>query len=246
MTLTPPVRVFALVGGLLAVGLAVFVFLLRPGGDDTTAASKPSAPRPSRRSRRARRRRTPSGTLLAPAALPASGFPLPIHRALRRNRVVVVAVYMPGASVDAVVRREARAGARAARAGYVAVSALSERLVRPLVAKTGVLPAPAVLVIARPGVVDGLPQRDRPRDRRPGRRAGAAMIEGDARPDPARELYVRHARVDGNSVALLRAIELGDSCVVEAEVWPVSADPRTAHSRRARTPSGARSRRRAS
>ena len=49
------------------------------------------------------------------------------------------------------VRR--RAGARASRAGYVAVSALSERLVRPLVAKTGVLPDPAVLVIERPGIV---------------------------------------------------------------------------------------------
>jgi hypothetical protein len=51
------------------------------------------------------------------------------------------------------------------------------------------------------------------------------MIEGDARPDPGRELYVRHARIDGQSVALLRAIELGDSCIVEAEVWPVSANP---------------------
>jgi hypothetical protein len=35
-----------------------------------------------------------------------------------------------------------------------------------------------------------------------------------------RELYVRHARLDGRSVALLRAIDRGDSCVVEAEVWP--------------------------
>jgi hypothetical protein len=51
------------------------------------------------------------------------------------------------------------------------------------------------------------------------------MIEGDARPDPGRELYVRHARIDGNSVAMLRAVELGDSCIVEAEVWPVSANP---------------------
>lgn len=49
------------------------------------------------------------------------------------------------------------------------------------------------------------------------------MIEGDARADAARELYVRHARVDGRSVALLRAIDFGDTCVVEAEVWPPSA-----------------------
>jgi hypothetical protein len=50
------------------------------------------------------------------------------------------------------------------------------------------------------------------------------MIEGDARPDPGRELYVRHARIEGRSVALLRAIEHGDSCTVETEVWPVNAD----------------------
>jgi hypothetical protein len=51
------------------------------------------------------------------------------------------------------------------------------------------------------------------------------MIEGNARPAAGRELYVRHARVDGRSVALLRAIEHGDSCIVEAEVWPVNAGP---------------------
>jgi hypothetical protein len=154
VTLTPPVRVFALVGGLIAVGLALFVFLLRPGGDDTAAAPSTQAPPSSQVTKPSNSAGAPRATPSRPAALPASGFPPPVHRALRRNRVVVVAVYMPGASVDAVVRREARAGARAARAGYVAVSALSERLVRPLVAKTGVLPAPAVLVIARPGVVE--------------------------------------------------------------------------------------------
>jgi hypothetical protein len=35
-----------------------------------------------------------------------------------------------------------------------------------------------------------------------------------------RELYVRHARREGRSVAVLRAIDRGASCVVEAEVWP--------------------------
>ena len=36
----------------------------------------------------------------------------------------------------------------------------------------------------------------------------------------ARELFVRHARRDGRSVAILRAVDYGDSCVVEAEVYP--------------------------
>jgi hypothetical protein len=36
-----------------------------------------------------------------------------------------------------------------------------------------------------------------------------------------RELFVRHARRDGRSIAILRAVDYGDSCVVEAEVFPV-------------------------
>jgi hypothetical protein len=34
------------------------------------------------------------------------------------------------------------------------------------------------------------------------------------------ELYVRHARLDGRSVAVLRAVEDGPQVVVEAHVWP--------------------------
>ena len=45
----------------------------------------------------------------------------------------------------------------------------------------------------------------------------------DAAPaTPARELFVRHARKDGRSVAILRAVDYGDSCIVEAEVYPQS------------------------
>ena len=38
-----------------------------------------------------------------------------------------------------------------------------------------------------------------------------------------RELFVRHAKLDGRSVARLRAIDRGDSCLVEAEVFPPGA-----------------------
>jgi hypothetical protein len=36
------------------------------------------------------------------------------------------------------------------------------------------------------------------------------------------QLFVRHAKKDGKSVAILKAIDYGDSCVVEAEVFPLS------------------------
>jgi hypothetical protein len=35
-----------------------------------------------------------------------------------------------------------------------------------------------------------------------------------------RELFVRHAKLDGRSIARLRAIDRGGSCLVEAEVFP--------------------------
>jgi hypothetical protein len=46
------------------------------------------------------------------------------------------------------------------------------------------------------------------------------MSEAAVQTGPGRELYVRHARIDGNSVAILRAVDQGDRCVVVAEVWP--------------------------
>ena len=40
-----------------------------------------------------------------------------------------------------------------------------------------------------------------------------------------RELFVRHAELDGRSLARLRVIDRGDSCLVEAEVFPRGATP---------------------
>jgi hypothetical protein len=38
-----------------------------------------------------------------------------------------------------------------------------------------------------------------------------------------REMFVRHARKEGRSVAVLRAIDYGVECVVETEVYPPNA-----------------------
>ena len=55
------------------------------------------------------------------------------------------------------------------------------------------------------------------------------MSAEGASPTPAgRELFVRHARKDGRSIAVIRAVDNGDSCVVEAEVYPpgvIGSDP---------------------
>jgi hypothetical protein len=50
-----------------------------------------------------------------------------------------------------------------------------------------------------------------------------AADAGAAPAGAGRELFVRHARKDGRSIAILRAVDYGDSCVVEAEVFPHGA-----------------------
>jgi 2-keto-4-pentenoate hydratase len=40
-----------------------------------------------------------------------------------------------------------------------------------------------------------------------------------------RELFVRHARKDSRSIAILRALEDGSGCRVETEVYPALGEP---------------------
>jgi hypothetical protein len=40
---------------------------------------------------------------------------------------------------------------------------------------------------------------------------------------PGTELFVRHAKKDGRSVTILRAVDYGSSCTVEADVFPVGS-----------------------
>ena len=54
-----------------------------------------------------------------------------------------------------------------------------------------------------------------------GLRTGPAPLT-PAQTTAGRELFVRHARRDGRSVAILRAVDYGTSCVVEAEVYPAA------------------------
>ena len=51
------------------------------------------------------------------------------------------------------------------------------------------------------------------------------MSEAAAAPTGRRELYLRHAILDGRSVAKLRIVDAGDHCVVEADVWAGDEHP---------------------
>ena len=86
------------------------------------------------------------------------GMPAALAHALASHAVVVVSLYAPRSSVDAMATDEARHGAALAGAGFVAFSVADERVVSPLTslltgaqtAADRVLDGPAVLVFQRP------------------------------------------------------------------------------------------------
>jgi hypothetical protein len=69
--------------------------------------------------------------------------------ALEKKRIVVVLFYAPRSAYDAIQAREARAGAAAAGAGFLAVNAARDRDVAALAAAFEVLDAPAVVIVKR-------------------------------------------------------------------------------------------------
>jgi outer membrane biosynthesis protein TonB len=86
----------------------------------------------------------------APAPVDDGGLPKVLSAALADHRVVVVGLYDPEAAVDEIALAEARAGAAAAGAGFVALNVFAEAQSRPLLELLGTLENPSVLVYRRP------------------------------------------------------------------------------------------------
>jgi hypothetical protein len=163
--LTPQLRLIAVLGlAAAAVLMGALFFMTRAQlAAEDEAASVPAVERP------AVTKTAPAVTAKpkAPAAKPAVEAPavqptvamrlaaqklLPytIARALGEHRVVVAALIVPDAKLDATVLAEAQAGAAKAGAGFVVVNVLHERAGRALAERLGVLETPAVLVYRRP------------------------------------------------------------------------------------------------
>jgi hypothetical protein len=154
-TLSPPIRIIALVGVLAVIGVGILLFAKSRSDSDgssssatpSVATSHPATAAPS----------TPS----KPAAVPAKpkvvltpGLPVPVAHALRNSKVVVVAVYARGVDSDANALAAARAGAKSARSGFAAVNVVNEANARSMGKFAGTTTAPpAVLVVKRPGKI---------------------------------------------------------------------------------------------
>ena len=100
----------------------------------------------------------PPVAAVRPAKPPAaprdeSDLPRVLSTALAGHRVVVVGLYDPDSPVDELALAEARAGAQAAGAGFVALNVFAEAQSRPLLELLGTLESPGVLVYRRPEVL---------------------------------------------------------------------------------------------
>lgn len=94
---------------------------------------------------------SPATTEAAPPSPAADPEPKKtrLEQALAEHRMVVVVFHTPEADLDATAVREARAGATAAGAGFLAVDVSREGAVAKLALEYEVLEAPTVLVLTR-------------------------------------------------------------------------------------------------
>jgi hypothetical protein len=197
LTISRPIRIFALVAVIAAIGgLALLMMKPKSNpapvvvSHDATAAPAKIIPQlPSESASRSSHakppvitstkpatshaRQAPAKTATAPkrkaepVLVAANGLPMAIAKALRAHAIVVVSVFDPQSRTDSISYAEARAGASAARAGFVGISLLDSIAAGALTTAQpmgGLLPSPGVLVYRRPGVlvyrIDGFADRD--------------------------------------------------------------------------------------
>jgi len=169
MSERPRFKVIGLVVGIAVVALAAGFFLLSGSQSSSSAASThtviPLSQRNHAKAAKAKQRaKHPPKPAAKPTPKPKpkppnppapaaeqNGLPSALTSALARSRVVVVSLYAPRVELDDMALQEAKAGAVAAGAGFVAVNVMSEAESRQLTKQLGVLEDPAVLVFKRPG-----------------------------------------------------------------------------------------------
>ena len=149
MTVSPQVKLFALVALLAGLAAAGGMLFLSRAQSEAAAAVPLPAPVVTR----------PAPAAPKPAAKPRNpvvaenGLPRSLVAQLRRHEVVVAAVYAGGAPIDTLARDEARAGASDVHAGFAALDVSDKRIALALAERAETLTAPAVLVFGRDGEV---------------------------------------------------------------------------------------------
>jgi hypothetical protein len=179
-TISPQVRILAVVGLLAAVGLGASLLVFGRGSSKTAepAATTHATPRssttatprthstpaktaqPAKHATKTHVASRPHAKKTKPAGFRGNrvyaNLPRPLQWELAHHKVVVVSLYNPSSDVDAISVAEAHAGAIDAGAGFLLVSVLDNKVAGILTALLpggGLLPDPGVLVYRAPGDV---------------------------------------------------------------------------------------------
>ena len=148
-------RLVLALGIIAALGLAVFM-LTRGGTSRQHGRNESPLPPIHRQSRRPACTRSLPSTRPRPHPRSRKSCSTPAFRrtspGLRRDRVVVAAVWAPNAG-DKQALAEARAGAHEVGAGFVVLNVLEERKAKALTKLAGPISDPSVLVFKRPGTI---------------------------------------------------------------------------------------------
>jgi hypothetical protein len=147
---TRQLRLVVLLGLVVLVAGGFYAVTRHKSTTPSTATSTPAVTTPAKT--------TPTPTqghshTVTPVKLRTHGLPVPVARALRKHSVVVVALYVPGASVDTTSFAEAQVGARSMGAGFVGLNVLHQRSGTEMLRKLGVVNTPVVLVVKRPAAI---------------------------------------------------------------------------------------------
>ena len=164
-----PVRVFAIV--LVLVGAAGMMAMRTMGPSGEISGDPVAIPAPVKAAAKTPEKAAPAKAVAAKAvkpaakapavnapkavkqAIPPTGFPSVVDRALRNHDVLVVSLVVPGARVDELAAAEAEAGAKLGGAGFLALNVLNEGVARALLVKLGTVQDPSVLVLKQSGEV---------------------------------------------------------------------------------------------
>ena len=211
LTISPQIRILALVLLLAALGLGASMFVFG-GGSKTSTTAETTAPVV------AKPHTTPVVTPTKPASKPVAKpatkpvtkpvahrhvkkaakparfrgnpvyaqLPQPLQWQLAHHKIVVVSLYNPSSDVDAISVAEAHAGATDANAGFLLVSVLDNKvagLLTALLPGGGLLPDPGVLVYRAPG--DVALRLDGFADRAAVAQAATNALHGETGPAPA-------------------------------------------------------------
>jgi hypothetical protein len=197
LTISPPIRIAAIAGLLLAVVFGGYTMTLgrshsssstqtplRTRVTPTTVVHRSASPTKAATHKTATTNQKAHAATAAKAKTAAkhtaakhtavrrgnlvdATLPQALQWQLSQHKIVVVSVYDPNASVDAISVAEAHAGAVAAGAGFLLVNVLDNSLAGLLTGVLpggGLLPDPGVLIYRAPGTlalrIDGFADRD--------------------------------------------------------------------------------------